>query len=161
MKALVVNLRNLERHDVELAGDLPAADLGLEGLDELVRVAGPVHYELQVQKMEKSLLVQGLLEATLDCECARCLKSFAHVIRLPSFAVDIELEGEGSAQDGDFVDLTPFVREDMVLAFPQHPLCEPGCAGLQQPASAGADAPPGKESQMTSSVWAVLNKLKL
>jgi uncharacterized metal-binding protein YceD (DUF177 family) len=32
--------------------------------------------------------------------------------------------------DNDLVDLTPHAREDMLLEFPQHPLCGLDCHGL-------------------------------
>ncbi len=32
----------------------------------------------------------------------------------------------------DCVDLTPWVREDILLGFPQHPLCRPDCGGLKE-----------------------------
>ena len=35
------------------------------------------------------------------------------------------------AIENDCVDLTPFVREDILLEFPQHPLCKPDCGGLK------------------------------
>jgi uncharacterized protein len=162
MKPLAVNLRHLVKRDLRLSGEISAQELELEGLDDLVRVLGPVQYELQVEKMERSLLVRGRLTARLECQCVRCLKTFPYTIDLPGFAVDLPLEGEDAvAQEGDFVDLTPSLREDMVLAFPQHPLCEPGCSGLGKKPGPGAEALPGQESQTTSSAWAALNELKL
>jgi len=60
----------------------------------------------------------------------------------------------------DSIDLTPYIREDIVLSFPQQPLCEPECKGLQSPfkdlALGGLEK---KESP--SSAWTELNKLKL
>jgi uncharacterized protein len=161
MKALTVNIRHLVKEDIQLSGSIEAKELGLSDLDPMIRVPGQVTFDLLVQRLEQSLLVQGRLTVQLACECVRCLKSFPHDLDLTGFAADIPLEGEGSAVEGDLVDLTPWVREDILLAFPQHPLCEPGCAGLQKPAAPGNEAQPGQESQTTSPVWAVLNRLEL
>jgi uncharacterized protein len=162
MQPLAINVRHLVKRDLRLTGEISAHDLNLDGLDELVRVLGPVQYDLQVQKMDRSLLVRGRLSARLECQCVRCLKAFPYSIDLSDFAADLPLEGEEAVpKDGDFVDLTPWLREDMVLAFPQHPLCDPGCAGLTRPPAPGAEARPGQESQTTSSAWAALNELKL
>ncbi len=162
MHPLTVNLRHLVKRDLRLQGTLSAEDLDLTGLDELVRVAELVQYDLTVQKLDQNLLVRGHLKAKLECHCVRCLKAFPFTIDLPGFATDLVLEGEEAAPvEGDFVDLTPYLREDIVLGFPQHPLCEPGCAGLTKPAGPGAEAQPGQESQTTSSAWAALNELKL
>jgi uncharacterized metal-binding protein YceD (DUF177 family) len=44
----------------------------------------------------------------------------------------LPLEGEDKVPvDNDCVDLTPFVREDILLEFPQHPLCKPDCGGIE------------------------------
>jgi uncharacterized metal-binding protein YceD (DUF177 family) len=63
--------------------------------------------------------------------------------------------------NNDCVDLTPYVREDILLAFPQHPLCDPECGGLPD-ASAGKTSDVGGKgkTEAVSSAWAELNKLK-
>ena len=51
------------------------------------------------------------------------------------------LEGEEKANViNDLVDLTPYLREDIVLAFPQHPLCRPNAAGCKHPKQKGSAA---------------------
>jgi uncharacterized protein len=162
MNPLTVNLRHLVTKDLELKGEVPADDLQLNQLDELIHVPEPVRYDLQVQQMDQGILVTGRVIAQLNCECARCLTAFPFTVDLPDFAIQVQLEGEEAVvPDGDFVDLTPYLREDIVLAFPQHPLCKPGCAGLQKERPSESEAQPGHESLTTSSAWAVLNKLKL
>jgi len=159
---ITINLRHLATRSLQLKDEISADELGLNQLDELIRVPGPVLYELEVQKMGPGILVTGRVTVRLECECARCLKPFSLLADLKDFAVQLSLEGEEAVEvDGDFVDLTPYLREDIVLAFPQHPLCEPGCAVLKKQTAPGNEAQPGDESQMTSSAWAVLNKLKL
>jgi len=61
---------------------------------------------------------------------------------------------------GDCVDLTPFLREDILLTLPQHPLCKPDCRGLSQFAAGGASGPTS-QTNAGASAWAALNKLKL
>mgnify|MGYP001279693745 CR=1 FL=1 len=109
--------------------------------------------------IDESLLVQGRFSLPLDCECVRCLKPFSHVISFEPWACHIPLEGEDKATvENDCVDLTPYLREDIFLAFPRHPLCEPECGGLARPpGEAGHSA----GSTTESAVWAELNKLKL
>jgi uncharacterized metal-binding protein YceD (DUF177 family) len=60
----------------------------------------------------------------------------------------------------DCVDLTPYLREDIFLAFPQHPLCGLQCDGLAKPqkdVKSGGAGGPGA----AASVWAELDELKL
>jgi len=150
-----VNLRHVEDHTVSLEGELTPEELEIDEKDPLIHVKEPLAYELEVQQMEDALLVQGSLKLTLDCECARCLKPLRYTMDLKAWTAHIPLEGEEKADVvNDLVDLTPYVREDIVLAFPQRPLCGPDCKGLP-----GADA--SSESPLTSNPWAELNKLKL
>jgi len=56
-------------------------------------------------------------------------------------------------------DLTPHLREDILLEFPQHPLCDVGCAGLPNRLNAGKKTE-GPGQTPNASAWAELNKLK-
>ena len=81
---LSVKLRHVEAHDIELKGELPVEDLALDARDEMVCAEKPLEYELQVQKLDQSLLLQGQLHLTLNCQCVRCLKPFTSELRLDS-----------------------------------------------------------------------------
>jgi uncharacterized metal-binding protein YceD (DUF177 family) len=72
----------------------------------------------------------------------------------------LPLEGEDKVSIvNDCVDLTPFLREDMLLEFPQHPLCKPECGGLKKKATKSVEK--SEKSKTKPDVWAELNKLKL
>src|SRR5881396_1297229 len=160
---LLFNIRHLEHRTVTLRGELPVAELDLGGIDELIQANSPLRHELVVERYERSILVQGRLGLKLRCECVRCLKSFDYPLAFDSWSCLLPLEGEDKALiSNDCVDLTPYIREDIVLAFPQHPLCEPECRGL----SSGPQAGPRQSSGANlagglPSAWAELNKLKL
>ena len=160
---LLFNIRHLEHRTVTLRGELPVAELDLGGIDELIRANSPLHHDLVVERYERSILVQGRLGLKLRCECVRCLKSFEYRLAFDSWSCLLPLEGEDKVLvSNDCVDLTPYVREDIVLAFPQHPLCEPDCRGLLSASQAGARASNGANaSGGMSSTWAELSKLKL
>jgi uncharacterized protein len=159
--SLTVNLRHLENRNLVLRGELSLAELDLDVRDELIRVAQPVEYDLEIEKLDDSVLVQGEIRVTLECECVRCLKKFAQEIELNPWTLHLPLEGEEKVfVDNDCVDLTPFVREDILLEFPQHPLCRTDCAGLNKKSSGRAKKNAGT-AQAKPSVWAKLDKLKL
>src|ERR1017187_4550075 len=152
------NLRHLEEHGVHLKGELPVAELDLGVSDELIRAEKPLRYDLSVERLHDAVLVTGSVALPLDCECARCLKKFKTSLKLSPWAVHLPLEGEDKvAIDNDCVDLTPFLREDILLDFPQHPLCKPDCAGLKNKAARKPEA----VENPASVVWAELDKLKL
>ena len=156
---LKFNLRHLEEGEIHLQGELPVAELDFGVTDEMVRAEKPLRYDLQVELLDDSLLVTGSLRLTLDCECVRCLKAFKYELQLDDWTVHLPLEGEGKVSvNNDCVDLTPFVREDTLLEFPQHPLCQPDCAGLSKKIKASEAE--NKEDPKPL-VWVELDKLKL
>ena len=158
---LLLNLRKLQTEPLELSGELPVADLTLEPVDEALHLIYPLEHDLTATLMEEAVLVQGELRLPMECECVRCLERFDFELELPDFAVHLPLSGEDAVPVvDDSVDLTPFVREDILLGLPQHPLCKPDCRGLSQLAAGGAS---GQTSQTNAgaSAWAALNQLKL
>src|SRR2546423_5578715 len=91
---LVVNMRHLEAHNVVLKGKLPVEELELDPRDEVIQVVEPLEHDLEVQKIEDGILLQGRLHLPLECECVRCLKPFQHHIDLKEWACHLPLEGE-------------------------------------------------------------------
>ncbi|PAW86326.1 MAG: hypothetical protein B9S33_08265 [Pedosphaera sp. Tous-C6FEB] len=158
---LIVNLRQVRLEPQELCGELSAAELDAGRDDAVVHLNHPLEYDLTASLLEEAVLVQGELRLTVDCECVRCLAQMEEHLELPDFAAHLPLEGEDAvAVVDDCVDLTPYLREDILLALPQHPLCKPDCRGLSQLAAGGAS---GSTTQTNagSSAWAALNQLKL
>ena len=140
-----------------MKGELPVEELDFGLRDEMVQARKPLHYDLQVETVANGLLVQGKLDLTLDCQCVRCLKPLAHRVELRHWTLQLPLEGEEKVSvDNDCVDLTPFVREDMLLEFPQHPACQPECAGLKKNRRGNAE-----KAEMSPSAWKELDKLDI
>lgn len=154
--SLKFNIRHIEDNDVHLEGELSAEELQLENNDPLVVAKEPLKYDVNVQKNGSDILAQGRLELPLQCECARCLKPFKYKVLLEDWAALIPLHGDEKAPvENDLVDLTPYVREDILLNFPQHPLCSEECTGL--PVRTDQKQ---KQTQSSSGAWSELNKLK-
>ena len=150
--SLKVNLRHLEEDSLHLKGELPVAELDLGVNDEMMAVKKPLQYDLEVEEITNGVLVQGKLKLTLDCQCVRCLKSFEKTLELPNWTLHLPLEGdEKTTVENDCIDLTPFAREDMLLEFPRHPLCNAECNGLKKNGR-------GKEEN-SPAAWNDLDKL--
>ncbi len=160
---LTFNIRDLEHASLRLKGGLATAELGLDQIDEMILAGEQLKHDFEVERHERSLFIHGNMELLLHCECVRCLKRFEKVLNLPNWACLLPLDGEEKVLIvNDCVDLTPYVREDIVLALPQHPLCEPECCGLvvaRQPNEKRSSA--GGPTAETASAWAKLDKLKL
>lgn len=153
------NIYHVENQGVRLQGLLEPAELDLLTSGDLADLAGPVEYDIEVEKLESGYLAQGRLSAPLRCQCARCLKPFEQRLELEEWVVQLPFEGEEAAVVvNDCVDLTPFLREDILLELPQRPLCQPECGGLIPPADAGST--PGGVPPGSSPVWSALDKLR-
>jgi uncharacterized metal-binding protein YceD (DUF177 family) len=159
---LVLNIRHLETRNLRLKGQLSVEELDIDTKDELIRLVGPVEYDFEAQKLEASVLAQGRLRLTLACQCVRCLKPFRHRVELPEWTCHLPLQGEEAASvSNDCVDLTPYVRDDILLEFPPHPLCKPDCDGLPKTYIGKAKTTDREQPTEKASVWAELEKLKL
>jgi DUF177 domain-containing protein len=159
---LTVNLRHLEDHPIHVAGQLTVGELDIQTLDEVIAVTRPLDYDLEIERVEGGLLLRGRLRLVLDCECVRCLKPFNYLLELKDWSAYAALQGEDSLRvSNDCVGLTALLREDTLLEFPRHPLCDPACRGLPE-------AQPGRRQRTTNSTrgetsspaWSELDKLK-
>ena len=161
---LTVDLRHLENRNLVLCGELPLAELDFALRDDMIRATQPLHYDLEVELLDDALLIQGLLRLTLECQCVRCLKDFEFNLELDPWTLHLPFEPleseEATTIKNDCVDLTPRLREDILLGFPQHPLCRPDCGGLKK-ASVGKARNIVVKDESKPTAWAELNKLKL
>lgn len=157
-----VNLRHLQRKPQDLQGELSVEELALGEREDIIHVRQALRYALRAERVGADVLVQGRLHLVLDCECARCLKAFRWPLVFEHWVCHLPLEGEEAAPViNDCVDLTPWIREDTLLAFPQHPLCHPECRGLPEWQSCGARRASGdRPPEAGSMTWAELDKLK-
>ena len=144
-----------------LEGELPIAELELGVQDAMVKANEPLHYQLETQLLDDNLLVRGRIQLTLDCECVRCLKPFKYSLEMKDWVCHLALEGEEKvAVVDDSVDLTGPLREDILLAFPAHPVCDPGCVGLTGKSPGAKQKQDSGPTEAKPSAWEELDKLK-
>ena len=77
--------------------------------------------------VRSSMLAVGIsisLPSTSRMTSLSALSRVTNPLTVEPFVAHEELHGE------DFVDLTPQIREDILLALPQRALCRPECRGL-------------------------------
>jgi DUF177 domain-containing protein len=111
-----VHLKQIPAQGVHLTGeeDCPIQELESEG----IRCRGPLHYDIDLGVAGGGLWASGSLSQPVELRCVSCLEKFAHEIRVPGFAVHMELHGP------ETVDLTPSMREEILLNLPTHPHCD-------------------------------------
>jgi uncharacterized protein len=94
-----------------------------------------LHGSLRLTRTPQGILVQGVLHARTPVECTRCLTPFelAYDVEFSELFVypkPAEASETSFVEDSGFIDLTPIMREEGILAVPMQALCKPDCKGL-------------------------------
>ena len=143
----------------ELTVDAPA-DLGLDvfGVPE----GSPVELQLRLEAVMDGVLVTGSVSAHVVGECVRCLVRIEEDLEADFtelYFYDDPGEDE-LALVGDLLDLEPVLRDAVVLALPQNPLCGPNCPGLCPECGVRlADDPGHTHGEAIDPRWSALTEL--
>jgi uncharacterized metal-binding protein YceD (DUF177 family) len=111
-----VHLKQIPAEGTHLNGKEKTDILELE--DDQIRPLGTVEYSIDIGVSGSSLFVTGKLGIDVGLECVSCLKRFVYPVRVQNFSAQVDLTGP------ELVDLTPWIREDILLALPVHPHCD-------------------------------------
>ena len=144
-----VHLKQIPAQGLHLEGeeDCPIKEMEAEG----IRCAGRLHYDIDLGVAGGTLWASGSLSQPVELRCVSCLENFVHEIQVPTFAVHTELRGP------ETVDVTPFMREDLLLNLPAHPRCDKdGDRVCKAKNLEGADRDIQRKPD-----WSALDKLKL
>jgi uncharacterized protein len=115
---------------------LPAR-LGLDVIE--ISAGGQVSLDVRLESVVEGVLVSGTASAPVTGQCARCLDPLVDSLEVeltelfayPGTVTDGSTDpDEVSRIVDDLVDLEPVVRDAMLLALPQAPLCREDCPGL-------------------------------
>jgi uncharacterized metal-binding protein YceD (DUF177 family) len=111
-----IHLKQIPAQGLHLDGDEECSihDLEAEG----IRCAGLLHYNIDLGIAGGALWARGSLSQPVELSCVSCLEKFVYEIQVPAFAVHTDLPGP------ETIDLTPFIREDLLLNLPAHPRCD-------------------------------------
>jgi uncharacterized protein len=142
-----------EEHPLEINEELSAEVLGLDAAS--ARAGQPIRVELVVQKDGENFLVAGWATTALSLVCGRCAEWLPWPLR-----ARVEHLFEGPHPNS--IDLTPSIREDILLELPLNAVCRLGADGrcpftgeLYQPRPENPGTLAGEE------VWEALSKIKL
>lgn len=116
MKRLVIDLATLPEEGKRFTGELPATVFDLPPDDPVP--AGPLSFDLHVQRFGSELFLSGSLEAPFDFTCVRTIHPFRRTIRLANAPISIEITSEAP------VDVTDALREEILIQFPADPVCD-------------------------------------
>ena len=145
-----VHLLQVPDEGQHLEGDEDAGFLDLAAIG--AKPAGVVHYALEVGGSGTGVFATGRVAVPVEMTCVACLQPFVYEAVVEPFAVQVEIEGR------ELVDLTPAVREELLLALPNHPRCD-YMVGHSCPYQ-GLKAGGGGTQESAQSAWDQLDKLK-
>jgi uncharacterized protein len=112
--------------------------LGIPDVIEVPRGA-EMDVDVLLESVVEGVLVSGTASGPTNGECSRCLDPLSGRVEVELtelFAYPNSVTEETTDEDevprlvDDRIDLEPVVRDAVVLALPQVPLCSPDCAGL-------------------------------
>ena len=143
--------------------------------EESARIAKPVRTVGRLRKGIAQTDVEGRIGGEIETECTRCLRAVTHKFDVPlkaSFVTAENYTSEKEAElrqgdldvsiyDGEKIDLTDLVREQILLDLPAQILCREDCKGLCQKCGANLnEVNCNCEENEIDPRWAALKDLK-
>ena len=145
-----INTAQIGPEGLHIDGEEDSAILELESIHGIpVFRCSPIHYDLNATMVGQDLLVTGSAFVELETECVTCLDRIKVKV------------GE--------VDMTPEIREDILLAMPSRFKCSENCKGLCSGCGVNLNtekcrcsAKKKKQKQpLPNDTWSALDDLKL
>jgi len=140
-------------HPLDLKGELSSEILGLD--PKSAKTTGPIWAEIQVVKEDEgNFLATGWAQVPASLLCGRCAEWFPQKLRA-------KVEHLFEAPLPNSIDLTPFIREDILLELPLNAVCQLGADG-RCPVTGEFYQPRSETSGsiVSEGVWDELSKLK-
>lgn len=158
-KKLIIDLATLPEDGKDFSGELDQSIFDLPDGDAVP--AGPLEYDLFVERFEDELLLRGTVSAPFQFVCVRDNQEFVQTISVEDCAIAIEIET-------DSVDATEALREEVLINFPTYPRCDEAdepheCKiddqylAVDKPTEDGVDEAPPSEGD---DPWSALDSFK-
>jgi uncharacterized protein len=138
-----LRIRDIEETTKEIVFDESTSELNplLEhGPVHDFAFVGPASVTLRHYRSGQEIFLEGEIRSAVVGQCARCLESFEFphaphfafvmVPRHGRWAEEDLADGDLSWYEGEEIDVSPMLRERMLLTLPTLPLCRDGCLGL-------------------------------
>jgi uncharacterized protein len=167
---LVLDIRDLPRSPgamralTRTVGAPAHLDLAMIG----VPVGADLVLDLRLESVSEGVLVSGRATAPLAGECGRCLREIQDRLDVRyqemyayrhSTTEETTDEDEVGRIHGDLIDLEPALRDAVVLALPNHPLCRADCPGLCPECGVPRDdLPADHDHRRVDPRWAALER---
>jgi len=144
-----IHLNQIPPEGLHVVGeeDCPLGDIATSE----IRCVGSMRYSLDLGVSDGALWANGTIAQTVELSCVACLEKFDYEIKVPAFALHTELHGPEN------VDITPFMREDILLNLPPYPRCDRDGGRVCK----GAKVEIRSDDGTAKAAWSALDKLKL
>ena len=148
---MLINVDDLMAKNLDLAYDeMPDA---FDVLSEIksqsgVEFVGAIRFELKAYRVGELIVVDGRFKTPVRFTCVRCLSEFETDLTA-DFKLTYTRKTESSDRKPDaaemalnsdeigllsfsglHIDLRPALQEELIMALPMRPLCQPSCKGL-------------------------------
>lgn len=123
----------------------------------------PLDVSVHLESLSNGVVVSGIARATWTGECRRCLTPITERLEVDfdELYQQVPDNPDAYAIENDQIDLLPMVRENVLLAIPLGPLCQPDCPGLcPQCGQDLAEGPCGCDTSAVDPRWAALDDLR-
>jgi uncharacterized protein len=108
---------------------------------DFVDSKSPIVGKLKLMKTDKGIYAEASdVEITVSLQCDRCLKAFPKEIKLSSTSRQYLLDTPEHIEDPNDIfvidrqkneiDIADMLRQEIILHFPQVPVCYEGCKGI-------------------------------
>ena len=150
---MLIDVTDITSEGATIVGEEPAAILAVDD-DIQFATTGPVAYDLRLSVYGEELLAQGRLSTSVTFRCARCGKLFDRKVVDQGFLCERDL-----SEEDETVDLTPDIREAILLDFPAYPVCREDCRGLCSNCGKDLSEGPCNCDKPADDRWGVLDNL--
>lgn len=96
-----------------------------EGKNIEVRAVEPIEVSLTVQYQPEYFILKGKIKGKSYLDCSRCVETFIYPIK-----IEFSSRTPASETNGETLDVSEEIRQQILLNLPLKPLCQEKCQGL-------------------------------
>ena len=133
MRIDIAGIAGINSAYLEVSNDISTETLesGITG----IKLDEKVHADLKIEYMEGIIIVRGYISGSYTAQCGRCLENIRKKFSINIDEKFIHLSGNMDSTDdylydGNYIDMTIPIIDNILLSFPGVTLCNDDCKGL-------------------------------
>ena len=137
---MIIDLVNVVPRPIAVETVYDASEIDLDSED--ARLISNAQFQGETERVGGKAHLRGTIDSQVQTTCSRCLETVDQGLAITfddvfvdrsNQEIDLELSEElldESIVENGLIDLKEVVREQILLALPEHPLCKEECRGL-------------------------------